>query len=76
MGYIIGGVVTLIIMIFHLLSNFSMYRNKFGESGAWVITTLGCTVGPLAWPITLSILAIRLIIRVRGKDENFNGNSR
>lgn len=68
--YILFGLITLLILLFHFLSSWDVYKAKFGETGVVMIATLAFTVGLIAWPLTLVLLSLRLLLKVKGVQTN------
>ncbi len=68
--YIIMAIVTMFILLFHFLSAFEGYKDKFGDTGVWILVTLGFTVGLIAWPITIIALVLKLLMKVKGLPAN------
>lgn len=66
MGHIIMGILTLILLIFHLLKNWDDYRVKFGDTGVKVLATFVCLAGPVVYPITLAAMGIMFLFKVKG----------
>ncbi len=66
MGHIIMGIITLILLIFHLLKNWDEYRGKFGDTGVKVLATFVCLAGPVVYPLSLAALALMFLFKVKG----------
>lgn len=60
------GILTLILLIFHLLKNWDDYRVKFGDTGVKVLATFVCLAGPVVYPITLAAMGIMFLFKVKG----------
>ena len=63
--YIIMALVTLVILLFHFLNptNWEEYKGTMGDTGVKIMATIAFTVGLAAWPISLMLLAIRMVIK-------------
>ena len=68
--YIVMALITLLILLIHFLSTWEQYKAQFGETGVWVLATLGFTVGLAVWPLTLVVLVLRLLMKVKGTPGN------
>ena len=68
MGHIIMGVITLILLLFHMLKNWDAYREKFGDTGVKVLATFVCLAGPVVYPLSLAALGIMFLFKVKGNN--------
>ncbi len=68
--YILMAIVTMFILLFHFLASFETYRAKFGDTGVWVLVTLAFTIGLIAWPATIIALVLKLLMKVKGFQNN------
>lgn len=70
--YILLALVTLLILLVHFLSSWDTYKQQLGETGVWVLATLAFTVGLIAWPLTLVLLTLKLLMKVKGTPTSEN----
>ena len=60
--YILGGLITLVVLLIVFLGNWKKIERKFGKVPAVALSILAFTLGLVAWPLTLALLALNFVL--------------